>query len=470
LQVAENGGIKTDEDYLNDIIYAKDRFIIPTKLGGSPNAQTNFFSSVLYTGNQYNEFNFLLRQQYDFGKKDSLVSDSTVTPLFYPKLRFEHSFKYGKYKYQYKDVLSRDQNQLNLPDTSYYRNNYNLTLPLSRSLYFRDKWKEISNDFSIYQYPDAKNLSQFIKLGIELQLLRGNFFKDSVDLAPTSLFNVIGRGEYRNKTKNGRWDMLAFAKLYLNGYNLGDYHAFVSLQRQISKKIGSLQVGFENVNRSPSFIYNKRSGFYLDDPKNFVNENTAHFFASVLLQKLKLQLSGDYYLIGNYLYLSNFYRLQQEKTIFNVLRVNAFKTFRLGKHWNWYAEVYVQQKTGNAQLNMPLFFSRNRVMYEGNLGFKNLNIAMGFEGRYHSPYKADNYSPVLGQFFYQNSVTISNLPDVAAFLHFRIRSFKAYVRLENLNTARVFGGFQFNNNNLAAPDYPTPGLVTRFGIYWSFVN
>jgi len=92
------------------------------------------------------------------------------------------------------------------------------------------------------------------------------------------------------------------------------------------------------------------------------------------------------------------------------------------------------------------------------------------EARYHTPYEADNYSPVLGQFFYQNAVTISNLPDIAAMLHFRIRSFRAYIRAENLNTARLFGGFQFNNNNLAAPDYPTPGLILRLGIYWSFVN
>ena len=110
-------------------------------------------------------------------------------------------------------------------------------------------------------------------------------------------------------------------------------------------------------------------------------------------------------------------------------------------------------------------------MYEGTFGFRNLNIAFGAEVRYHTPYKADNYSPVLQQFFYQDSVTISNLPDIAGFLHFRIRSFKAFIRAENLNTLRGFGGgLQFNNNNLAAPGYPTPGIILRFGIYWSFVN
>ena len=313
-------------------------------------------------------------------------------------------------------------------------------------------------------------MRQFIKLGATIQLLHGSFFQDSVTRPSAALYNFMAHGEYRNRTKNQLWDMLASGQLYLNGYNAGDYRAFVSLQRVLSQKIGSLQLGFENVNQSPAFIYDQRSGFYLDVPKSFKKQNTTHAFATILIPRFKLQLGGDYYLIGNYLYLSDYYQLRQESTLFNVLRINALKTFRIGKRWYWHAELYIQQKTGTAQVHIPTVYTRNRFMYEGNLGFRNLNIAFGLEGRYHTPYKADNYSPVLGQFFYQDSVTINNLPDVAAFLHFRIRSFKAYIRAENLNTARMLGGFQFNNNNLAAPGYPTPGLILRFGIYWSFVN
>lgn len=468
LQSGENGGIKNNRD-LDSVIYAKDRSLIPTNIGGDPTYGADFFSNSITTGNQYREFNFLMRQQYDFGKKDSIVTDSTVIPLFYPQLRFEHTFKYGTYKYLFKDLPGATRTTQNIPDSAWYKNNYGIDPAAGDSVFFNDKWKEISNDFSIYQFPDAKNQNQFIKLGAELQLLKGNFF-DTAFKAAASLYNAIAHGEYRNLTKNKKWDMLAFGKLWLAGYNLGDYQAYVSLQRILSAKLGSFQLGFENVNRSPWFNYNQKSAFYLDSLKNFKKENTTHFFASVFLQKLKMQLSGDYYFVGNYLYLTDYYQLQQENNIFNILRINAFKTFRVGKHWNWYAEVYAQQKAGNANVNIPLVYTRNRFMYEGNLGFKKLNIAVGLEGRYNTPYKADNYSPVLGQFFYQDSVSISNLPDVHALLHLRIRGFKAYLRAENLNTLRLFGGFQFNNNNLAAPGYPTPGLIIRFGVYWSFVN
>jgi hypothetical protein len=82
----------------------------------------------------------------------------------------------------------------------------------------------------------------------------------------------------------------------------------------------------------------------------------------------------------------------------------------------------------------------------------------------------DHYSPVLGQFTFQDTTTINNRPDVNAFFNFRIRSFKAYVRAENLNALEPADGFSFTRHNFGAPDYPYPGLVLRFGIYWSFVN
>ena len=44
---------------------------------------------------------YLMRQQYDLGQKDSIVvNDTTVVPLFYPRVRFEHTISYNTYKYR----------------------------------------------------------------------------------------------------------------------------------------------------------------------------------------------------------------------------------------------------------------------------------------------------------------------------------------------------------------------------------
>lgn len=464
LQSGASGGIMDDQDYLDNPDY-KDRFNIPTKIGGDPAFGRDFFSTEITTGNKYSEFTALMRQQYDLGRKDSLVTDSTVIPLFYPRVRFEHTFSYSTFRYAYEDYPNSGSIDY-VPDSAYYYDNYGYTLT-SDSVYFHESWNVMQNDFSIYQFPDANNLQQFFKVGALVQNISG-------DLATgkKNFFNLVGHAEYRNKTRNQKWDVEANGKLYFAGLNAGNYEAYASLQRYAGKKIGYVQLGFQNVNRTPSFIFDSRSSFYLLSPvQDFKNENSTQLFASILQPEHKMKLSGHYYLMTNYTYITNYYQLQQQNSLFNVLQLSLEKTLKLGKHWNWHADVYFQQSIGNAPVNIPLIFTRNRIAYEGNFGLKNLNIAIGTEIRYHTPYKADNYSPLLGQFFTQDSVSISDkMPDIAAYLHFRVRTFKAFIRVENLNTARVNNGFGFTNNNLAAPGYPYPGLLFRFGIYWSFIN
>jgi hypothetical protein len=459
LQTGESGGIQDTANFLNDPDF-KDRFNIYTKLGGDPQFGTNFLNTDVGTGNRYKDFTVLFRQQYDFGKKDSLVTDSTVIPLFYPRLRFEYTMQYTKSTYNFRDYVG---------DSLYYQKTYAISLGAPKDTFqLQDKWNDMINDFSIYTFPDAKNLQQFFKVGAAIQNLS---LKN--DLNSKSFYNIFGHAEYRNRTRDQKWDIIANGKLYFTGLNAGDYQAAASLQRAVGKKTGYIQLGFENVNRTPSFINDPRSRFYLAPAVvDFKKENTTHLSASLFQPALQLRLSGDYYLLTNYTYVRNFYELEQQSSLFNLLRVSLQKTIGLGGKWKWHADLYFQQTIGNAPVNVPVLFTRNRIGYEGKLGFKNLDIAFGAEVKYHTPYTPDGYSPLIGQFFYQDSVKISNpMPDIAAYLNFRIRSFKFYFRGENLNTARFTqDGFGFTNNNVYVPGYPYPGLVIRLGIYWSFVN
>ena len=77
----------------------------------------------------------------------------------------------------------------------------------------------------------------------------------------------------------------------------------------------------------------------------------------------------------------------------------------------------------------------------------------------------------MGQFVTQDSaVNLKNRPDISAFLHFRIKSFTAFIRAENVNTISFANGFGFNKYNFSAPHYAYPGLIIRFGIQWVFIN
>jgi hypothetical protein len=459
LESAENGGIKDLKD-LDSNVY-KNRFTIPTQIGPSENFANslNPFGVEITTGTFYTSATYMLRQQYDLiGKKDSIVTDSTVIPLFYPKVRVEHTLSYQTYHYRFVDYN---------PDTTYYINNLDF-VATPDTIRLSDTWHNLSNDFSLYSFPDAKNPQQFLKAGATFQSLHGFY-----DAGERSLYNISLHGEYRNKTRNKKWDVEAFGNFYLSGYNAGDYNVYISLQREISKKLGYLQAGFENVNRTLSTAWNQESSFGFGVPGFFKKENVIHLFGSIDQPKLNFKLSGDYYLLNNYPYFQDYYKAAQESNPFNILKVSAEKLIAVGRHWVLRANLVLQQRAGNSPVNIPLFVTHDQFGYEGKLGYKNLVIAFGLEMRYYTAYKADAYSPVIGQFFTQTETTIrEKLPDITAYLNFRIRSFVAYVRAENLNTMQLSNayGFGFTNNNLVAPDYPYQGLRIRIGIFWSFVN
>lgn len=461
LQSAENGGIKNDLNYLDSSGTFSERSSIPTRLGpiGSGTSM-NFFSNTINTGTRYTNASYILRQQYDIvGDKDSIVTDSTVIPLFYPRLRVELTTSLKTYNYRYND---------NDPDSSlnFYKTFYNIDTP--NVFAYQDKWKDFTNDFSIYQFPDAKNSQQFFKAGVAFQMLTGIFDTGTVT---NKYHNFFVHGEYRNKTRNRKWDVEAHGNFYLNGMNAGDYNAHVSLKRLISKNIGYLELGFANVNRTPSFVFDSTSSFYLSDEyQNFNKENFTEIFGSFDLPKLKAKIYGRYLLISNYTYFKDYKEAAQYGRLFNMLQVTAEKQIKIGGKWNWRTWLVLQQLTGNPPVNVPLFLTRNQIGYDGNLGFKNLLTSFGIELRYYTPYKADGYSPLTGQFFYQENETIKmKMPDLAAYLHFRIKTFTAYLRFENLNSLDISTG-KFTKNNIVSPNYPYPGMQMRIGVYWSFVN
>jgi hypothetical protein len=256
----------------------------------------------------------------------------------------------------------------------------------------------------------------------------------------------------------------------VNGMSAADYDAYVSLKRFISKKIGYLQAGFQNVSRSPSYVFNEQSSFYLDVPQKLNKENITHLFGSLEQPQRKLAVSGNYYLVSNYAYYKDYFHVAQESALFNLLSFSIEKETRIKKNWNWRTWTVIQQKTGNVAINVPLLLTRNQVGYDGNLGFKNLQISFGLESRYFTPYKANGYSPLIGQFYLQDSITIRlKAPEMGIYIHFRIKSFTAYLRFENLNTLHITTG-KFTNNNIVLPNYPYPGLQMRLAIYWGFVN
>jgi hypothetical protein len=456
LQSAENGGIQ-DESYLvNPNPAYEDRFNIPTNLAATAFSSRNFFNVKLITGNRYVDKHYLFRQQYDLGKKDSIVTDSSVVRYFLPKLRFENTVQLSKYNYQFLDVQASGS-------SAFYEKNYSFTT-VPDTVNYQTGMDVLKTDLSLIQFPDSKNPLQFIKAGASFMLYTPSETPDD-----NRFTNTIVHGEYRNRTRNKKWDMLLYGEFFALGRDLGNYRVKANLQRSLGDRFGSIELGFENINRTPSDVFTRNLSFPVTRPDVLGNENSTAINASLNFSRIKTRLSLEYFLISNYTYFKSFREADQYAPLFNFIRVGMNKETQITRRWKWYLDLYVQTATGNAPIHLPLVYTRNRVAYEGK-PFRNLVISSGLDFRYYSPYFADNYSPLIGQFFYQTERKIAIRPDVAAYTNFRIRSFTTYVRIENLNTITQRYGFGFKDNNLAAPLYPNPGMVFRLGIFWNFVN
>ena len=477
LASSENGGIQNDSFLLDP--NKKIRTAVAVNLGGDAANSFNIFSSKINTGIAYNNFTAFFRQSYDFGIRDSLIiNDSTKEYLFYPKFRFQHTITYNSYTYKFKDLLTDLASAEG--DSAIFNQWYNITLKPNGSglnFWLQDQWKFVSNDFVIKQFPETKNPGQFIEAGLRLENFSGSFSSSLipdflVQVFPTpavkkNFYNVVLHGEYRNKTRNKKWDALLKGEFYATGLNATDYNAYVSLTRNLNAKFGDVQVTFQNVNRSPSYIFSGNSSFNLDSNALVKKENITVISAAA--NNRRFTVTARNISITNYSYFKNYYQADQFNGLVNITQFIASTKNKVVGHLSLYSDFIVQQTAGNNPVRVPLFFTRQRLAFEGNF-FKNLNLSTGLDVKYNTPYKANNFSPVMGQFFPQDSATISNLPQVDAFFDFRIKSFTGVVKLENLNTVDVSHGFGFTNNSFVAPHYPTPGLIFRIGVQWNFVN
>ena len=461
LSSSENGGI-VNNSYLQDP-NRKIRLSVPVNLGSDTLQNFSVFSTRLTTGNLYSNFTAFFRQSYDFGIKDSIIiNDSTTDYLFYPKFRFQHTINYSSSSYEFKDTIANvGFAQI---DSAFFKNRYDTAIKVPTGLNFlvQEQWKFVSNDFAIRQFPETKNPGQYIEAGLRLENFSGYFYSGK-----KNFYNVVLHGEYRNKTRNKKWDALLNGEFYATGLNAADFNVYAGLTRTLNKKLGDVQVSFQNVNRSPSYIFEGSSSFNFNNNLNPKKENITVLTA--MANNPKFTLMARNISIANYTYFKDYVHTTQFNGLVNITQFTASTKNKITGHLNLYSDFIIQQTAGNNPIRVPLFFTRQRLAFEGNF-FKNLNLSTGLDVKYNTPYKANNYSPVMGQFFPQDSVIISNLPEIALFFNFRIKSFTAFIKMENLNTVHVSHGFGFTNNNFAAPLYPTPGMIFRFGLQWGFVN
>ena len=451
---SENGGLVNIN--LLDSLALNDPYELDTRLGISGASFRNPFNTKISTGTNYKQNTVVWKNSYDFGQKDSIVKDTIVTHFFYPRIRLQNEIKLLTNEYAFGDINPSPENYLQY---------FGAVIANNDTVKYSDTWKVLTNEFSVISYPDKMNSNQFLQLGSGYTQMTASYSS----LPGWSNYDLYGFAVYKNKTKNQLWDLLASGKLYLNGFHAGDYDVQAALSRSLTSKGTYLKLSFQNVNRTPSLNTLGYTQFPIKGLSSINKENATILNGVLANKKLGWEAAVSYQMIQNYNYYTTGFQPVVNGNLMSYLRGQVEHKIKISKHWNWYDQVTLQLLDPNAPVHVPLLLIRERVAFEGNF-FKNLDLSTGLELIYHTNYKVDGYMPFTSQFYYQNSYTTQNRPTANAFLHFMIKRFKGYIRLENLNTLlptnKTFGkSLNFNTQN-----YPSTGMWFRVGIWWNFIN
>ena len=119
---------------------------------------------------------------------------------------------------------------------------------------------------------------------------------------------------------------------------------------------------------------------------------------------------------------------QYDKTI-NYVSVKANKEFKFGNFALDNTILYQKVDQQDDVLNVPEIVTRNTIYYSNYFFKKNaLFLQTGISLNYFTKYFANDYNPVIGEFFVQNKKEIGNYPNFDFFINAKIQRTRIFFK------------------------------------------
>jgi hypothetical protein len=277
--------------------------------------------------------------------------------------------------------------------------------------------------------------------------------------------SVGGQYDYQKKNWNGKFlysrsvtnQSLSNLDAKLN-YDLNDDFQFT--------------FGYQNLNKLPNDNYNLYQSSYVNYNWNndFKNEKINSITADASTPWL--EASVQFMTLNDHLYFENTatdesQQIVTPKQFFNTINyvsVKLNKEITFGRFALDNTILYQKTDQSEAILNVPEIVTRNTLYYTNYMFKKALFLQTGITLNYFSKYLANDYNPVIGEFFIQNKKEIGNYPNLDFFINAKIQRTRIYLKAEHFNSS--FSG----NNFYSAPNSPYRDFTIRFGLIWNFFN
>lgn len=146
----------------------------------------------------------------------------------------------------------------------------------------------------------------------------------------------------------------------------------------------------------------------------------------------------------------------------NLISAQVGNEFKYGKFALNNTVLYQKVQQDQPILNVPDFVTRNTLYYSDRFFKRALYLQTGVTVNYFTKYFADEYNPVVGEFFTQTDTKIGDYPTLDFFINARIQQTRLFFKLEHFNSGIT------GHNYLATPTSPYRDFMIRFGLVWNF--
>jgi len=302
---------------------------------------------------------------------------------------------------------------------------------------------------------------------------RYNYYYNSVfvlsdKVVPSSLNDEInsfgGQYEYHRKKWSGKF-------LYSNSIT---NQSLTAVEANLNYKINDkneVVFQYQNNNKLPNHIYNLHQSSYTNYNwyNDFKNEKNNSITVGAKTQWVSATLQAS--VLNDFLYFQNtssndtiqlIAPKQYDKTI-NYLSLKVNKEFKFWKLGFDNTVLFQKADQDNQVLNVPKLVTRNTLYFTNYFFKKALYLQTGIIFNYFTKYYANDYNPVVSEFFVQNNKQIGDFANCDFFVNARIRQTRIFVKAEHFNSA-----FSATNTFYSAPNYPYRDFMIRFGLVWNF--
>ena len=232
----------------------------------------------------------------------------------------------------------------------------------------------------------------------------------------------------------------------------------------------NFQFKYQKLNSLPNLNFTLYQSGYVDYNwfNNFKNEKLNQFEFSA--QTKWLNVSATYKVINDHLFFDNQTNditelmvkpVQYDKTI-NYLSVKANKEIKFWKLALDNTILYQSVDQSDNVVNVPQIVTRNSLYFTDFVFKKAMLLQTGVTFQYFSKYYANDYNPLLGEFYVQNETKIGGFPMFDFFVNARVKQTRIFLKAEHFNSA--WTGYDF----YSAPNYPYRDFMVRFGLVWNF--